>query len=221
MKPKNVSLVFLLGLLSFGSFSFLTLTGAILLDSDVSISQVTQNGSSFWITLDYDFSVAPAREETESLVVLILLTLPLGDTNQYVGSLLFFRTTTGNNLLFWMLGDPYASVGLWQSGSEDEHFQAVYNQLSLIFIECPDMDDPGLSIIALAKLLEIGTIDQITVDFHPILNEFLPDLQSIEVIPLDSTSTTTTKAKGFPGFLLPVNLGILILIGLKHRKKDS
>ncbi len=135
-----------------------------------------------------------------------------------------------------MLGDLFTTPGLWQSGSENEHFQVDYDQLSLIFIECPDMTNPDLKIVTLAKLFETGTIDQTSSDFQVILNEFLPDLEFLKEFMMESTSTstttatsppttttttTTTKAKVSPGFLFFSSLGIFILLGLRKRNQKK
>jgi hypothetical protein len=219
MKQKYASMLFLL---LFVSFNLFTSTGACA--SDISIFEVTKSGSQLLVTLDFDFSTAPARGETKSLVVLILFSIPLDDANNYVGSMLFFRTNDGNKVLFWTLGDPFSAFGIWQIGSENGHFQVDQHQLSLIFIEGSFMDDPDLQINCLAKFLEIGPFDQENVDFQPILNEFRPDVELLEengIVATIPTTTTSTKAKGFPGFLIPLNIGLIIILGLKQRKKKK
>ncbi|MHA1993271.1 MAG: hypothetical protein ACW97Z_01895 [Candidatus Hodarchaeales archaeon] len=216
MKQKHVSMLFLL---LFVSFNLYTSSGSCA--SDVAILEVTKSSSQLLVTLDFDLFAAPTRGETKSLVVFILFSIPLDATTNYVGSMLFFRTNEGSNFLFWMLGDPFSASGIWQMGSENEHFQVDQHQLSMIFIENSEMDDPDLQIISLAKFVDIGSFDQDYVDFQPILNEFQPDVEFLEEFGITSTfltTTTTTKAKGFPGFLIPLNMGILILFGLKQRK---
>ncbi len=194
-------------------------------DSEISILEVSQHGVNIWVTIDYDFSIAPARGETKSLVVLTLLSLPSDSAdNEVTGSLLFVRAPLGDYYFFWMLGDPFTENDMWLSGSINEHFQTDQNQLCLIFIEYPEMENPDLEIVVFAQLLEIGNTDLNNSDLFSIVYEFLPYLESIEMLPIvtttTTTTTTTTKAKGFPGFLLPINIGVLILIGLKYKERE-
>ena len=233
MRHKQVIFVFLLLILAF-SMSF---AQGETHEQDISLLQMVHTGSNLLITLDYDISEAPGRGETESLVMLILLTLPEGKFLSTVGSLLFMRTSTGNRLLYWILDDPFSSAELWEQGMEDIQFQVDYKEVSIIFIESPYMENPNVEIISFPKLLDIGDITTTITDFQPILERFRADYEFIsgtessdestttttssseETETSNIPSTTTTEVTGYPGFLIPLCLGLLVLIGLRRRNK--
>ena len=201
---------------------------------NVSIFQVTKNGPQLMVILDYDFNTAPVRDSEKALVVLTLLSLPSDDGMMAIeGSLLFIRTDEGDSFLFWTLCDPFISSVIWQEGNEMEHFLADQNELSLIFIEFSNYDDPELEIVVLAKILEPVSIDPRTNDFQEILFSFIPDLP---VYPDTSTSTTTTTTTTTTksivstttttthvsyGFEWIVGLGIIYTVGVRKQRKGS
>ena len=206
-------------------------------EQDIAILQMVHTGSNLLITLDFDISAPPGRGETESLVMLILLTLPEGEFKPTVGSLLFIRTSSGDRILYWILGDPFSSTELWQQGMEDIHFQVDYKDISLIFIESPEMLNPIVEIFSFPKLLDIGNITTTITDFQPILERFRVDYEFIrgtETTDESMTTTTTTREEtetsslqptttpevtGYPGILIPLSLGLLALIGLMRRNR--
>ncbi len=206
-------------------------------EQDISLLQIVHTGSNLLITLDYDISAAPGRGETESLVLLILLALPEGEFQPTVGSLLFIRTSSGNRLLYWILDDPFFSSELWEQGMEHVHFQVDYKELSIIFIESPEMENPNVKILFFAKLLDIGNVNNTVTDFQPILEWFKADLEFIDGTKISEeptttitsdgtetnnipTTTTTTTAKVTQGFQILLSVGLLIFIGLKRRKHE-
>ena len=238
MRYKLVNIVFLLLILTVST----NFAKGEIQEQDISIVQVVHNSSNILLTLDYDISAAPERGETESLVTLILLTLPEGDFLAPVSSLLFIRSNTGERLLYWILNDPFTSAELWQQGLENIHFQIDYNDLSIIFIESSVMEDPNVEIISFAKLMDIGNVTNPVLDFQPILERFRADYDSISGTDSSDETTTetttsregtettttttiipitpTTEVTGFPGFPIPFILGMLGLIGLKKRMRD-
>jgi len=218
MRQKQLIIVILLLILTFSTSLVLSETH----EQDISIIQMVHTGSNLMITLDYDISAAPGRGEIESLVVLVLLTIPEGDFFPIVGSLLFIRTNTGDRLLYWVLDDPYSSTEIWQEGMENVQFQVDYTTLSLVLIEAPEMENPNVELILFAKLLDIGNVGNPVTNFQPILERFTADIEFIQAAEIsESGTTTTTKAKGFPGFQVPLSVGLLIFIGLMRRTKKK
>ncbi|MHA1979215.1 MAG: hypothetical protein ACW98I_20100 [Candidatus Hodarchaeales archaeon] len=234
MRRKQVFFIILLLILAF-SMSF---AKGETHEQDISLLQMVHTGPNLLITMDYDISAAPGRGDTESLVMLILLALPEGGFLPAVGTLLFIRTSSGNRLLYWMLNDPFLSAELWQQGIEEIHFQVDYKEISILFIESPDMENPNVEIISFIKLLDIGNLTTTVTDFQPILErfradyEFMAEAVSTEVITTttidisegtetsDIPSTTTPGVAGEPGFLISLCLGLLVLIGFKRRNRD-
>ena len=99
---------------------------------------------------------------------------------------------------------------------ENIHFQVDYNVLSLIFIESPDMENPNVQPIVFAKLLDIGNVETSVTD----LEKFRADIEILQGTEIsDLGITTTTKAKGFPGFQIPLSVGLLTFIAFKRRNK--
>ena len=216
MRQKQFLVVILLLILTFST----NFVSGEIQEDNISVLQVVHTGSSLTITLDCDISAAPGRGEIESLVILVLLTVPEGNNQPIVGSLLFIRTNTGFRLLYWILGNPYLSTELWQEGMENIHFQVDYNVLSLIFIESPDMENPNVQPIVFAKLLDIGNVETSVTDFNIILEKFRADIEILQGTEIsDLGITTTTKAKGFPGFQIPLSVGLLTFIAFKRRNK--
>ena len=233
MRYKQAFFIFLLLILAF-SMNF---AQGETNEQEIAVLQMVHTGSNLLITLDFDISAPPGRGETESLVILILLTLPEGGFKPTVGSLLFIRTSLGDKVLYWILGDPFSSAELWQQGMEDIHFQVDYKDISLIFIESPEMLNPNVEIFSFPKLLDIGNITTTITDFQPILERFRVDYEFIrgtESTDESMTTTTTTgeetetssleptttkEVTGYPGILIPLCLGLLVLVGLRRRNR--
>jgi hypothetical protein len=231
MKQKQRSIVFLL--LTINAIAILTVGGSV--KEDISVSQITTNGPQVLINLDYDLESPPERDETESLVILVLFTLPVEkDMMGIAGSMMFFRTNLGDNLLFWTEGDPFIFNTPWYSGDEYSHYQTSYHDLMLTFIEFPEINTPELKIHVLAKKFQTGEVNQFTTDFREVLEVFLPDLPSFykKPVTVETTTTTTpdttttsqdetstdTTGEITSGFLLLTSVG-LVLISIRSKKQ--
>ena len=152
------------------------------------------------------------------------------------GSMMFFRTNLGDNLLFWTEDDPFMLNSPWYSGYEYSHYQTSSYELMLTFIEFSEYNNPELEIHVLAKKILIGEVDQYTSDFCEILEVFLPDLPSFYKKPVTVETTTTTTPETTTttqdetstdttsgitsGFLLLTSVGLgLMAIRSKNRRK--
>ncbi len=202
------------------------------LAEDIAVVQVVNNGPQVLINLDYDLESTPGRGETKSLVVLVLFTLP-NDNNPVVmkGSILFFRTNMGENLLFWTLNDPFDINSAWNLGYENSHYLTSYHELLLTFIEFTEYNNPELGINVLAKNIAIGEVNSDMNDFGEIFELFLPDLPSYYEVSTTVGSTTTTTSLSqtptsettsslIPGFLLIASFGIMLVIVLRKKKEN-
>ena len=201
------------------------------LAEDIAVVQIVNNGPQVLINLDYDLESTPGRGETKSLVVLVLFTLP-NDNNPVVmkGSILFFRTNMGENLLFWTLNDPFDINSAWYLGYENSHYQTSYHELLLTLIEFTEHNNPELGIDVLAKNLAIGEVNSDMNDFGEIFEFFLLDLPSYyEVSTTIGSTTTTTSLSQTPtsettsslisGFQLIASFGIMLVIVLRKKKE--
>ncbi|MHA2175388.1 MAG: hypothetical protein ACXACP_05605 [Candidatus Hodarchaeales archaeon] len=219
MKQKQLLVVSFLFSLSM----FMVFTSTALPETEiVSIFEVTQNGPQLMITLEYDFNAAPVRGNSEALVVFTLFSLPANDGQIAIeGSILFFHTNERENFLFWTLGNPFTSSIIWQTGSEIEHFQVDQNELSLIFIELSQYDNPELEIDVLAKILDVELIDNTMNDFQEVIHSFIPDLPiDTDTSPTITTTTTTSKKSiGYEWFLV-LSMFLLVISIRKKRKAN-
>ena len=235
MKQRQKLIVFLL--LTINALAIQTAFASV--KEDITVLQVTQNGPQVLINLDYDLESQPGRDENDSLVILVLFTLPVEkDMIGIASSMMFFRTNLGDNLLVWTEGDPFVFNTPWYSGNEYSHYQTSMNELLLTFIEFPDYNTPELEIYVLAKKFAISEVDQHTSDFREVLEVFLPDLPSFyeKSVPIDTTTTTIpvtttttldetstdTTGEITSGFLLFSCVGlVLIAIRSKNRRKTK
>ena len=233
MEQKRKCIVFFLFIVN---ISMITVT-ATSSSSNITIFQVVNNGTQFMINLDYDLESTPVRDETKSVVILLLISLPT-DTGlkEIKGAMLFIRTPLGDNLLFWTLNDPFITNTIWNLGQEYTHYQVSYTELFLTFLESPDINNPELIWNVLAKNIVVNTVTDSQNDFQEILGFFLQDVASLYGIPEETepttTTTTTTTTTSLTtisetttgiatGFIILTSLsGVLLIIKRKNRRKN-
>ena len=202
--------------------------------SNITIFQVVNNGTQFMINLDYDLESTPVRDETKSVVILLLISLPT-DTGlkEIKGAMLFIRTPLGDNLLFWTLNDPFITNTIWNLGKEYTHYQVSYTELFLTFLESPDINNPELNWNVLARHIEVSTVTESQNDFQEILGYFLQDATSLYGTPEENeptttttttttslTTTTVTTTEIATGFIIITSLGgVLLIMQRKNKRK--
>jgi hypothetical protein len=163
-------------------------------EKNIDIFQVTQNGPTISIELDYNLSSTARLDANETLVVLVLFSQSTQEDSLTIqAALLFFHTVEDQYFLFWMLGDLYNQAQNWQSGVENEHYQIDETLLTLTFIEYLGVGNQETETTVLARITLYSEINNQTNDFRSILDEFRTDLPiSFEIPTIETTSKTTT-----------------------------
>jgi hypothetical protein len=164
----------------------------------IDILQVTKFGSSVAISLDYDLNSTAQLGSNESLAVLVVFSQD--EPFAIEATMLFFHTVE-EDLLFWMLGDPFTQAQIWQLGVENNHFQTQNELLTLNFIEYLGITIPEIFPFVIA-LITSGEVNNQTTDLSPILNQFVPYLPIYYEFPsigqpgtTEETSTEITTQK--------------------------
>lgn len=173
-----------------------TLNPSIASQRTINILQVTKVGSSISIFLDYDLNSTSQLDSNESLAVLVVFSQ---DEPFVIEATMLFFHSVEEDLLFWMLGDPFTQAQLWQLGVENEHFQTQNELLALTFIEYLGITSPEIIPFVIA-LITIGEVNNQTNDLSPILDQFVPFLPIYYEFPSieqpGTTEETSTEMTG-------------------------
>lgn len=171
---------------------------AIRSDRNIDIFQVTKNGPSVVIVLDYNLSTTSQLAENEAMALLVLFSQSTQEEPFSIqAAMLLFHTLEDQFFLFWMLGNPYGQAQNWQIGSRYEHFLTSDKQLTLTFIEFSEISNPETEITVLAKITSDIEVNTDGNDFRMTLNQFidyLPLTYELPIIKTTTTEPTTTES---------------------------
>ncbi|MFX1507667.1 MAG: hypothetical protein ACFFDC_16395 [Promethearchaeota archaeon] len=229
MKSKTPLLIVIFALVG------CTLSPSIANQHTIDILHVTKFGSSVTISLDYNLNSTAQFSSNESLAVLVVFSQ---DEPFVIEATMLFFHTVEEDLLFWMLGDPFTQAQIWQLGVENDHFQAQNELLTLNFIEYLGITKPEIFPFVIA-LITSGEVNNQTTDLSPILDQFVPylpiyyEFPSIEQPGTTEETTQETSVKKSeessqasvggltPGFTILSTLSILLstLILLRFKQK--
>ncbi|MFX0015399.1 MAG: hypothetical protein ACFFB2_09880 [Promethearchaeota archaeon] len=187
----------------------------------VDILHVTKIDSTISIIMDYDLNSTSQLATNESLVVLVIFSITT-DENLYKiqAAMLFFHTGENQYFMFWMLGDPYKQAQDWQSGVKNEHFEINGDQLTLTFIEFLNIGNPEIETTVIAKLAFVGEVSVTTINFRPILDQFIAELPiSYEIPSIGSSSSEEAPGAATPGFTILSIASVAISVFLSKRRK--
>lgn len=241
MKKDYTILVFTLMILN--SFILIN-SSANLIEENVEVFQVTQNGTFILISLNYNFNKAPTRVNDESLVVFMSCSLTDSDGNtDAVGGIMFFHTDGGLSYYFSTIMDPFNSATTWIEGTENVNYVYDGNDLSLLPLEIiTSVKEPIIHVNA--KIFTISQINPTSYEFQEILGVFQQESQeyfdfrestssitdTTSIISTDDSSlstsdssTTRSELSITSGFELYLMLSVFVFLfarRIKERKKD-
>ncbi|MHA1966456.1 MAG: hypothetical protein ACW964_01515 [Candidatus Hodarchaeales archaeon] len=210
---------------------------ANLIEENVEVFQVTQNGSFILISLNYNFNKAPTRVNDESLVVFLLCSLADSDGNtDAVGGIMFFHTDDGQSYYFSTIMDPFNSATTWIQGTENVNYVYDGNDLSLLPLEIINcVKEPDINVIA--KIFTISQINPASYEFQEILGVFQQESKenfkfrestssitdTTSIISTDDSSLPTSEPSITSGFELYLMLSVFVFLfahRIKERNKD-
>jgi len=169
-------------------------------EGSVEVHEVIRNGSGILIGLDYDLNSTSLLDTNESLAVLVIFSdSTKEDTHPVQAAMLFFHTDDNQFFLFWMLGDPFKQAQNWQKGTENEHFRIDGDQLTLIFIEFWDINNPEITMTVLAKISSCCQVEAYTNDFRIVLEQFIAELPILHEFPMTTTTSEETSGPSTTG----------------------
>jgi hypothetical protein len=219
-----------------------TLNPSIASQRIIDILHVTKTGSSISIFLDYDLNSTSQLDSNESLAVLVVFS---PDEPFSIEATMIFFHSVEEDLLFWMLGDPFTQSQMWQLGIENEHFHTQNELLALTFIEYLGITRPEIIPFVIA-MITTGEVNNQTNDLSPILDQFaaylpiyheFPSLEQPGTTEETSTEITTQESSTqkpseeessqasvgglTPGFTILSTLSILLstLVVLRFKQK--